>query len=120
MHYYPSVPFGIIILPLAMSLIVGGHLSIAHVEATSPSLRSLSKMLHVASATGFVIAIAVWCIGSLFYFVEGRLLRKKRSLAPPTKLPSLEWSSTIKRLSLMVAAVCLSLCGLGIALFWLS
>ena len=119
-YRYPNIPFGIIVLPVAMLLIVGGCLSISPTPETNLSLRSLTKMLHVASATGFVIALAVWCVCSLLYRLEVRLLRKKRSLAPPTKLPSLEWSQTIKRLSLVVAAVCLSLCGLGIVLFWLS
>ena len=117
---YPNIPFGIIVLPLALLLLGGGCLSASTIETTGLSLRSLAKMLHVASATGFVIALAVWGICSVLYLVEVRLLRKKRSLAPPTRLPSLEWSATLKRMSLVLAAFCLFLCGLGIVLFWLS
>ena len=117
---YPNIPFGIMVLPLALLLFGGGCLSASTLETTGLSLRSLAKMLHVASAAGIVIALAVWGICSVLYLVEVYLLRNKRSLAPPTRLPSLEWSATLKRMSLVLAAFCLFLCGLGIVLFWLS
>ena len=118
-YYYPNIPFGIILLPITLLLLGGGSMSVSPMETTGLSLRSLAKMLHVASAAGFVIALSVWCICKLLYLLEVHLLRKKRSLTPPTKLPSLEWSSSLSRIALMIAVVCLCLCGLGIMLFWM-
>lgn len=114
---YPNVPFGIFVLPLVLLLLGGGCLSVSTIETTGLSLRSLTKMLHVASAAGLVIAGAIWCICRVLYFLEVHLLRKKRALTPPTKLPSLEWSSTISRIALAIAVFCLCLCGLAIVLF---
>ena len=110
---YPNIPFGIIVLPLVFVLLCGGYGSIATVETTGLSFRAFAKMLHIVSAAGFVIAVLVFIICRLLYFLEVRLLRKKCSLIPPTKLPSLEWSSTISRISLVIAGCCLGLCALG-------
>ena len=110
---YPNVPFGIIVLPLAMLLIGSGHHWASTFETTGLSLRSLAKMLHLVSAAGFVIALSVFVICRVLYFLEVRLLRKKRSLAPPIKLPSLEWSKTVSRVSLVIAVSCLCLSALG-------
>ena len=112
-HYHPNIPFGIIVLPLAILLLVSGHLSASTFEATGLSLRSLAKMLHLASAAGFVIALLALIICRLLYFLEVRLLRKKRSLTPPIKLPSLEWSVSISRISLIIAICCFCLSALG-------
>jgi len=110
---YPNIPFGIIVLPLAMLLFGGGYFSASTFETTGLTLRSVAKMLHLASAAGFVIALSVFVICRVLYFFEVRLLRKKRSLAPPIKLPSLEWSLTVSRISLVIALGCLCLCALG-------
>jgi len=110
---YPHIPFGIIALPLALLLLTGGHFSASTVETTGLSLQSLAKMLHIVSAAGFVIAISVSVICRVLYSLEVHLLRKKRSLAPPIKLPSLEWSKTVSRISLVIAVCCLGLCALG-------
>ena len=110
---HPNIPFGIIVLPLALLLLIGGHLSSSTFETTGLSLRSLVKMLHLASAAGCVIALSVFMICRVLHFVEVRLLRNKRSLTPPIKLPSLEWSATLARTSLKIAIVCLCLCALG-------
>lgn len=113
LHRYPNVPFGIIVLPPAMVMIGSGHHWAATFETTGLSLRSLAKMLHLVSVTGFVIALSVFVICWALYFLEVRLLRKKRSLVPPIKLPSLEWSKTASRISLAIAMCCLCLSALG-------
>jgi len=110
---YPNIPFGIILLPIAMLLLGSGYYWASTVETTGLSLPSLAKMLHIVSAAGFVIAISVSVICRILYYLEVRLLRKKRSLTPPIKLPSLEWSKTVSRVSLMIAVCCLGLCALG-------
>ena len=110
---YPLIPFGVVVLPLALMLLIGGYLSVSTFEATGLSLRSIAKMLHLASAAGFVITFSVFVICRALYLLEVRLLRKKRSLAPPIKLPSLEWSLTVSRISLAVAICCLCCCALG-------
>ena len=113
LRYYPNIPFGIIVLPLALALLCGGYGSASTFATTGLSLRSVTKMLHIISAAGFVIAVLVFIICRLLYFFEVRLLRKKRSLAPPVRLPSLEWSLTISRISLVIAGCCLGLCTAG-------
>jgi len=110
---HPNIPFGIIVLPIALLLLGGGYGAISTVATTGLSLRSFAKMLHIISAAGFVIAVLVFTICRLLYFLEVRLLREKRSLAPPVKLPSLEWSMTISRVSLVIAGCCLGLCAVG-------
>lgn len=114
---YPNIPFGVIVLPLALLLLGGGYLSVSTFETTGLTLRTFAKMLHTASAAGCVIAFSVFVICGLLNFLESYLLRKKRSLAPPIKLPSLEWSATIGRISLAIAVGCLCLAGLSIVLF---
>jgi len=110
---YPNIPFGLIVLPLAMLLLGSGYYWASTVETTGLSLQSFAKMLHIVSAAGFVIAISVLIICRILYLLEVRLLRKKRSLTPPIKLPSLEWSRTVSRISLIIAICCLGLCALG-------
>ena len=116
-YRYPNIPFGLVLLPLTLLLLGGGYLSAVTIKTNGLSLQSLAKMLHIASAAGFVITFSVGCICRVLYLFEVRLLRKKRSLTPPTKLPSLEWSETVCRISLAIAACCLCLCGLAIVLF---
>ena len=113
---HPNIPFGVIVLPLALLLIGSGYFSASTFETSGLTLRTLSKMLHTVSAAGFVIASLVFVISGLLYVLESRLLRQKRLLSPPIKLPSLEWSSTIATISLAVASCCLTLAGLTIAL----
>jgi len=113
LHRYPNIPFGIIVVPLVLLLLGCGHASVSTIETTGLSLQSLAKMLHLASAAGFVIALSIFIICRVLYSLEVGLLRKKRSLAPPTKLPSLEWSLTVSRVSLAIAIICLCLCALG-------
>ena len=115
LRYYPNIPFGIILLPLAALLLIAGreYLPTAAFETTGLSPYSLIKMLHLVSAAGGVIALSVFIICRFLYFLEVRLLRKKRSLTPPIKLPSLEWSLTVCRASLTIALCCLCLCALG-------
>ena len=110
---YPSIPFGIIVLPLAMLLFGYGYYTASTFEATGLSFQTFVKMLHIASAAGFVIALSIFVICRILYFLEVRLLRKKRLLAPPIKLPSLEWSLTVSRISLVIALGCLCFCALG-------
>ena len=113
MYRQPNIPFGIVVLPLAILLLIIGHLLASTFETTGLSLRSLAKMLHLISAAGFMIAILVYMICRCLYFIEVRLLRKRRSLASPHKLPSLEWSATISHIALVSAACCLCLCASG-------
>ena len=110
---HPNIPFGLIVLPIAGLLIGSGIHWVSTVETTGLSLRSFAKMLHLASAAGFVIAIVVFVICRVLYSLEVRLLRKKCSLTPPIKLPSLEWSKTVSRISLALAIGCLCLSAIG-------
>ena len=110
---YPNIPFGIIVLPIAAMLIGSGIHWTTTFETTGLSLSSLAKMLHLVSAAGFVIAVLVFIICRILYSLEVRLLRKKRSLTPPIRLPSLEWSKTISRISLIIAICCLCLSAIG-------
>jgi len=115
LRYYPNIPFGVILLPLAVLLLGCGRASLltAAIEATGLSLDSLVKMFHLVSAAGCLIALSVFVLCRLLYFLEVRLLRKKRSLTPSIKLPSLEWSLTVSRVSLAIALCCLCFCALG-------
>jgi len=110
---YPNIPFGLIVLPIAGLLIGSGIHWASTFETTGLSLRSFAKMLHLVSVTGFVIAMLVFIICRVLYALEVRLLRKKHSLTPPIKLPSLEWSKTVSRISLAIAIGCLCLSAIG-------
>lgn len=111
--YYPNIPFGLILLPLALLLMSGGlRLTSAAAESILPS-RSLAKMLHAVPAAGVMVALSIASICCACYFLESYLLHKKRALPDPIQLPSLEWSLSVCRLSSIVAVVCLCLCVLG-------
>jgi len=110
---HPHVPFGLMILPIAALLTGIGDQWASTFETTGLTLQSIAKMLHLASAAGFVIALLVFMICRILYVLEVRLLRKKVSLTPPIRLPSLEWSKTVSRVSLVMAICCLCLSALG-------
>jgi len=118
--YYPNIPFGAIVLPLALLLIGGSFWSSSAFEPSGLSLHSAAKMLHVASAAGFVIALLTGGICRLLYSFEVYLLRKKRSLILPIKLPSLEWSLSAFRVSMVVAIFCFCLCLLTLVIMLIS
>ena len=113
MYRYPNVPFGVIVLPFVLLLFCGGNFFASTFETTGLTLQSIAKMLHLVSAAGFVIALLVFIICRALHFVEVRLLRGKRSLPTPIKLPSLEWSSSIGRTSLVIAVCCFCFSALG-------
>jgi len=101
------------ILPIAALLTGIGDQWASTFETTGLTLQSIAKMLHLVSAAGFVIALLVFMICRILYVLEVRLLRKKVSLTPPIRLPSLEWSKTVSRVSLVMAICCLCLSALG-------
>jgi hypothetical protein len=102
---YPNIPFGMILLPLALLLLVGGHWSVSTVQTTGLTLESIVKMLHVASAAGFVISLSIGCVCGILYFLESYLLKRRRSLSPKIKLPSLEWSKSAATISFAAASL---------------
>jgi hypothetical protein len=106
-YYYPNIPFGITLLPLALLLLGGGYLSVSTFETTGLSFRSFAKMLHAASAAGAMIAVSAACLCGALHLLEGYLLRNNRTLSPPIKLPSVEWSASASRISLAIALCCL-------------
>lgn len=112
-HVYPNIPFGLVLLPLIL-LMMGGGLRLAAI-GTSAEIHSrpVAKMLHAVPAAGVMITLSIACTCCLFYFLESYLLHKKRSLPLPVKLPSLEWSLSVCRLSSIVAVCCLGLCVIG-------
>lgn len=110
---YPSTPFGIVLLPFIILLGAVGCGSFAVMESALSSPRSLAKMFHAAPAAGTVIALAVASTCCLFYFVESHLLRKRWSLPSTIKLPSLEWSLSVFRITCTIALCCLCLCVIG-------
>jgi NADH:ubiquinone oxidoreductase subunit 6 (subunit J) len=60
-----------------------------------------------------MIALAIACTCCIFYLQESFLLRHKCPLSPLLKLPSLEWSLSVFRISCVIAIGCLCLCALG-------
>ena len=109
-YYHPYIPFGVIVLPLALLLTGSGVWSASLLEPNGLSLRTWLKMLHVVSAAGFVIALLTGSICWTLHSHVVYLLRKKRPLAYPIRLPSLEWSLSAFRISMLVALCCISLC----------
>jgi len=110
---YPNTPFGIVLLPMIILFCSIGYSSLDVIESAVSTPRSLAKMLHAAPAAGTVIALAIASTCCLFYFIESYLLRKKRSLPPEIKLPSLEWSLSVFRIACTIALCGLCLCVLG-------
>jgi RsiW-degrading membrane proteinase PrsW (M82 family) len=70
-------------------------------------------MLHAAPAVGTMIALSIACTCCIFYLLESYLLRQKYPLTPLLKLPSLEWSLSVFRISCAMAMGCLCFCALG-------
>jgi len=112
-YYYPHIPFGIVLLPIVLVLTGTGYKSVTVIETIEPSSRSVAKMLHAAPAAGTMIALSIACTCCLFYLLESYLLRNKRPFSPLLKLPSLEWSLSVFRISCAVAIGFLCLCALG-------
>jgi hypothetical protein len=115
-YRYPNIPFGIILLPLIGLLSAIGYRSASVIAITESSSRSLIKMLHAAPAVGTMVALSIACTCCVFYLLESNLLRKKYPLTPLLKLPSLEWSLSVFRISCTIAIGCLCLCAFGGAL----
>jgi hypothetical protein len=108
MYKYPNIPFGLILLPVTVLLLLGGNAeSTAIRESTMPPCRPLFRMFHSGMFFLTTLTVTVGFAAGVFYFIQDYLLRKKYLPGEKIKLPALEWSFTACRLSLVSATICL-------------
>ncbi|GHT21238.1 hypothetical protein FACS189419_01820 [Planctomycetales bacterium] len=107
----PKIPFGLILLPLAVTFIFAGFL--LHSEQTTSAVQEsppFLKMLHTVMLFLTFFSITLGSAGGLLYFLQDYMLQK-HFIKNTVKLPTLEWSVAVCRESVHASAVFL---GIGV------
>ena len=114
---YRTVAFGIFLLPIAALLTIvpafhPGHETLAYPLLLGSQARSLWLMLHIALLLAAYAALFLSLIASLFYLVQERRLKQKRTARPLSPfaawLPPLETLDQIALNSLRFGLPCMT------------
>ncbi len=111
--FHPKIPFGLVLLPIALLLIGCGAFTPASTSTFSGDQHAFSfflKRVHTISFLLATLSVSVGFVVGLMYLVQDRRLRRKSITETQLKLPTLEWSRTACRHAIGASVVFLGLC----------
>jgi hypothetical protein len=108
-----SIPFGLILLPMIVLLLVAGLLISEKAVVSTGQQQPLLKMLHTVMFFLATLSISVGFVAGLLYLIQDNVLKRKRVVPSSMKLPTLEWSLTICRDTTWSSFIFLALCMLS-------
>lgn len=110
-YYFPRVPFGMILLPLALGLIgTGAYFASDQPMPPQPALRVWGS-LHAGSMVLATVAVAVGFMAGMMYLLQVWRLKRKLPAGRGPKLPSLEW---LERMNVRALAVSVIMLAVGV------
>jgi hypothetical protein len=84
-----SIPFGLILLPMIVLLLVAGLLISDKTVSMNPQ-QPLLKMFHTVMFFLATVSISVGFVAGLLYLIQDNVLKNKRTIPSSIKLPTLE------------------------------
>lgn len=112
MFNLPKSPFGLVLLPLSLALIAGGHFladSTQFVPDSEISIIAFWRTAHGISFIGATFAVFAGFVFGLTYFQQEKRLKKKSPPFMNIRLPSLEWLSNAAFRSIRVSILMLAI-----------
>ena len=108
-HYHPKTPFGVILLPIVLGLIVAGKFWADPTPFAERPALAVWYAVHGWSLLLATVAVAVGFASGAMYLEQGHRLKRKLPPRGGLRLPSLEWLGRANGRSVVLAIILLAL-----------
>ena len=108
-HYHPKTPFGVILLPIVLGLIVAGKFWADPTPFAERPALAVWYSIHGWSLLLATVAVAVGFASGVMYLEQGHRLKRKLPPRGGLRLPSLEWLGRANGRSIVLAIILLAL-----------